>query len=123
MTDFTFLVRLTGGGAREHLGLLQETLLHRLVPSLDLLEERLLKPETSLCSVSTNELYSLINGGWQLRRPSRRRSKLQKKNQSLPKSLFFLIVSLNQSHGFEKCWKTFTQKGQRLGFQNFWTSR
>jgi hypothetical protein len=86
---FRLLVRLTGGSAREHCFRRHSS--------------KKLRLGTSMCSVSTNELYSLINGSWQLMRPSRRRSKLQKNNQSLAKSMFFLIVSFNQSHGFGNC--------------------
>jgi hypothetical protein len=79
---FHLLVRLTGGGAREQLWACFKRRSSR----------RLTWLATSLCSVSTNELYSLINGSWQLMRPSLRRSKLQKNNQNLPQSLFFLTV-------------------------------
>jgi hypothetical protein len=34
-----------------------------------------------------------------------------------------LSDSFIQPVGFGNCWKTFTQKGQRLGFQNFGTFR
>jgi hypothetical protein len=97
---FHLLVRLTGGGAREQLGLLQETLLQEAKARNE--------PVQREC-----ERTLLTYQRWQLMRPSRRRSKLQKSNQSLPKSLFFLIVSFNQSQGFGNYWKTFTQKGQR----------
>jgi hypothetical protein len=115
LTDdrFHLLVRLTGGGAREQLGLLQETLLQEVKARNESVQREYKR--TLLTYRRELAAYEA--------RPSRRRSKLQKNNQSLPKSLFFLIVSFNQSHGFGNFWKTFIQKGQRLGFQSFGTSR
>jgi hypothetical protein len=48
---------------------------------------------------------------------------LRLNGQNPLKSPFFLAVLFNQWKGFENCWKTFTQKGQRLAFKSFGSFR
>jgi hypothetical protein len=108
---FHLLVRLTGGGAREQLGLLQETLLQevkaRNEPVQREYERTLLTYQRKLAA------YEALTGEEQAA-----------KEQPEPPVEFVLSDSFIQPVArFWKLLKTFTQKGQRLGFQNFGTSR
>jgi hypothetical protein len=69
--------------------------------------------------MSTNDPYSLIKGNLRLKKLLRMSRRLQLIDQKPLRSLFFLKLSFNQLLGFGAYWKTFTQKGQRLGFQSF----
>jgi hypothetical protein len=104
---FHLLVCLTGGGAREQLGLLQETLQRevkaRNAPIQREYELALLAYQGELAEYEalTEEQRAAVERPKPLKSP------------------FFLAFSFNQWNGFGNCWKTFTQKGQRLAFKSF----
>jgi hypothetical protein len=109
--NFHLLVRLTRGGAREQLGLLQETLLQevkgRNEPVQREYERTLLTYQRELAA------YEALT----------EEEQAEEEQPEPPVELVLSDSFIQPVARFENCWKTFTKKGQRLGFQNFGTSR
>jgi hypothetical protein len=78
---FHLLVRLTGGGARKQLGLLQETLQQEVTAQNEPLQREY-----------ERDPYSLIKGKLRLMKLLRMSRRLQLTDQKPPRSLFFLKI-------------------------------
>jgi hypothetical protein len=103
---FHLLVCLTGGGAREQLGLLQETLQQEVKA-----RNAPIQREYELALLAYQEELAEYEALTEEQRAAAERPELLEEP--------VLAVSFNQWKDFGNCWKTFTQKGQRLAFKSF----